>query len=73
MSQLTTRIEIIAGTFDLTGEIYADKVNDLLYIRPSCDGSDCTMLLGGVDDGVQFHMSDVELDRLSTQVRVFYY
>ena len=68
LSQYTTQLEVIAGTWNFTGGIYADKIHDLLYIRPSCDGYGCQMFLGGHDDNSSFHMSDEELDRLSTEV-----
>ena len=66
---MTNRVELIAGTIDLQRgcSLRGMESSDIIRIRPSCSGDDCTMFLGEHSTRADvFHLEDEELDRVMT-------
>ena len=73
-SSHVSRLEFIAGSIDLKNEFstLADDVLDEIYVRPSCNNVSCAMYFGDftssstVPEATEFHLTDDELDRITT-------
>ena len=68
-----TILEVFAGTIEIEPgcDITANHSADEIHMKPTCQGLDCTILLGHHSEpNEQFHLTDAELDRISTEGRL---
>ena len=73
-----TLLRVEAGTIALTGTLDANEATDIIGMGPTCAASGstagaatCRVLLGGAGSDVHFSLTDTEIDRVTTNGKLF--